>query len=217
MNGKCRYCDEIIKAGSRVCQGEKCRKQMKTDEVTRRRRLARKKVAAAKAAEPKRYCEFCGKDISTLYRWAKRCGAKECKEKLRRQEYYARRDLRPKRVRVCEGCGKEFHPHGGQKYCDPDCVPNRPKKPYVRLAYNKQPEMEAYVAKTEDWTHEKYKAQEKANKKKKRVCMGEDCDNLTDGVNYYCDKCRASNFERAGGMLDGAEHSAPRQTFRGVK
>lgn len=86
----------------------------------------------------KRFCQFCGKDISNLRANATICGSKKCTAAY--QQYIK---LRPKLPRFCEICGKNIDDLPSQRrICkDPNCISEQKRRKYKELTKEKSCEI----------------------------------------------------------------------------
>ena len=192
--------------------------------------------------QKQRFCKYCEKDITADWPHLKNiCDNPKCREKQRLNKSaetrrrnrmnYEKRKINQSKGRVCDNCGIPIPVEQDirRPIClSPECAEWWKAEKYRRKLkkqnawYHKNKSQVVEVEKpvkikAEDlFSQSTWEKEQMEIRSRRRVCMAEDCDRLTNGVDYYCDKHQSRIYAKASsGNFSGGEGRAHR-AFCGV-
>ena len=131
-----------------------------------------------------KHCIICGKDISDRQSHAVMCASKKCQNTRKRRMV---REARQATIIKCHVCGKAFRARSiNGAYCGPDCAVIGKR---AQEKVHRQPKPTVFDGiRPDDWTQEKYEAQEEILKAPNgRTCQWDGCDEpLIGNDRFHC-------------------------------
>jgi hypothetical protein len=189
----CKYCGESLVGTYQrvVCKKPACAEKQKIArrEAMRKTEAVRRKTEKDRIAElDPRFCDHCGNQMTGVdNRRLPVCGRDACQKWWKAERVKRRKKSMAESNKRNSGRDRDHH-----------CAP-------VEIYYNLS---------DDDFTHQKYVAQQKAIRNNGRQCLK--CGELTGGVNYYCERHRREINAIAGHTLELEGEDMQRRSFSGV-